>query len=239
MNASIKPFILVVFFTLFVTACNNQSSQVDNETTKESAQTTAPIDSLSDGQAFVEGGDYNTLSTPYDTENSEQVVVYEFFGYTCPHCYTFEPYLNKWLENKPDYVEFVRIPMNFQPSWANFQQAYLTAQVMGVAEQAHPLLFKAIHEEHKPLRTLDAIAQWYADTTGVDKDAFLSTSDSFILDSKLRKADGMGFKMQITSTPTLVINGKYKAAKGKNRDEIMEILDFLIDKEAKSMGLIK
>ncbi len=239
MNASIKFFILVVFFTLFVTACNNQGSQDNNETTKEASQTTAPIDSISDGQVFVEGGDYNTLSTSYDTGNSEQVVVYEFFGYTCPHCYTFEPYLNKWLENKPDYVKFVRVPMNFQPRWSIFQQAYLTAEVMGIAEQSHSQMFEALHKEHKPLRTIESIAQWYADTTGVEKEAFLSTSDSFILDSKLRKADSMGFKMQVTSTPTLVVNGKYKAAKGKNRDEIMEILDFLIEKEAKSMGLIE
>lgn len=236
MNSAIKIFILLVFFTLFVTACNNQSTPDNKETEKATIAPTEPDND--DGETFVEEGDYISLKTPYDTENNNQVVVYEFFGYTCPHCYTFEPYLNKWLENKPDYVKFVRVPMNFQPRWANFQQAYLTAEIMGIADQAHSQMFAAIHKEHKPFRTLDAIAQWYADNTGVDKDAFLSTSDSFILDSKIRKADSMGFKMQITSTPTLVINGKYKAAKRKNREEIMEILDFLIEKEAKSMGLL-
>ena len=46
--------------------------------------------------------------------------------------------------------------------------------------------------------------------------------------------------MQITSTPTLVINGKYKAAKKiHGRGEIMKILDFVVMKEAESMGLIK
>jgi thiol:disulfide interchange protein DsbA len=129
--------------------------------------------------------------------------------------------------------------MSFHPSWADLQLAYLTAETMGVAEQAHSKLFDALHKQHKRLNSIEEIAQWYADETGVDKNAFLSTADSFILDSKLRKADKMGYEMQATSTPTLVINGKYKAAKGKNRDDIMKILSFLIEKEGKTMGLIQ
>ena len=238
MNSSIKTFILVVFFTLLATACNNQSSQADNETTNTPSKV-VPTEPNDDGEIFVQGGDYDALPVSYDTENSEQVVVYEFFGYTCPHCFTFEPFINKWLETKPDYVKLVRVPLNFQPNWANFQQAYLTAQVMGIVEETHSQLFEAIHKDHKRINTMDEIASWYAETTGVDKEVFISTSDSFILDSKLRKADSMGFNMQITSTPALVINGKFKAAKGKTRDEIMQILDYLIEKEAKSMGIIK
>ncbi len=230
---------MVVFISLFITACNNQSSQVDSKENKQTTQNTAATESYNDGQTFVEGGDYSVLQTPYDTENKEQVVVYEFFGYACSHCFTFEPYLDKWLENKPDHVKLVRVPMNFHPSWADYQLAYLTAEVIGVAEEAHAKLFDAIHNKHQQFNSIDDLAKWYAKETGTDKDVFISTSESFILDSKLTKADNMGFRMKITSTPTLVINGKFKAVKAKNRDDIMKILDFLIEKEAKLMGLIE
>lgn len=240
MYSHLKFFFGVVLLSLFLLSCTDKEPQ--STETKQAKPLVSNTENLiqPDSKTYTQGTDYIALAKAYDTENDDQVVVYEFFGYTCPHCFTFEPFINKWLETKPDYVKFVRVPLNFQPGWANFQQAYLTAQVMGIADETHTQLFEALHKDHKRLNSMDEIANWYAEATGVDKEVFISTSDSFILDSKLRKADSMGFNMQITSTPTLVINGKYTTAKKKhNRDEIMKILDFLVEKEAKSMGIIK
>jgi len=190
-------------------------------------------------QQYIVNQDYDALKTPYDTEDSEHVIVYEFFGYACPHCFTFQPYMDALLASKPDYIKLIRVPLNFQPSWANLQQAYLTAEAMGIAEESHSQLFDAIHKQHKRFNSIGQLADWYAQEIGIDKADFLSTADSFILDSKQRKADKMGAQMQITSTPTLVVNGKYRASKRvKNRDEIMKVVNYLIEKEAKEMGLL-
>ena len=191
------------------------------------------------GSPYKLGRDYDILEKPYATENAEQVVVYEFFGYTCPHCFYFEAFMDKWLETKPQHVKLQRVPLNFQPGWANLQQAYLTAEVMGLTEKSHTKLFEAIHNEHKRFNSIDELAEWFSKVVMVDKDEFLSTADSFILDSKQRKADKMGFQMQVTGTPTLVVNGKYKISnKIRNRDEIINIMRYLIEEEAKEMGLI-
>jgi len=240
-----KVFISIMILSFLLLSCsenNTNSTEVKAEKPTAVEQTinkSNKSDLDSTNEKFVLNTDYEALPVPYNTETTDQVVVYEFFGYTCPHCFTFEPFINKWLETKPDYVKFVRIPLNFQPGWANFQQAYLTAEAMGLVEKTHIQLFEALHKENKRFNTIEELADWYANETGVDKEAFISTSDSFILDSKMRKADSMGFNMQITSTPTLIINGKYRAAKKiHSRDKIMDILDFLIKKEAKSMGLL-
>jgi thiol:disulfide interchange protein DsbA len=195
--------------------------------------------SSNESKNYQLGTDYQQLANLYNTANTEQVVVYEFFSYACRHCYTFEPFINKWLETKPDYVKLVRVPLSFNPSWANFQKAFLTAKSMGLVEKTHSELFDAIHKKNVRFNTINQLANWYANETGVNEQEFLSTANSFILDSNQRQADKMGALMQITSTPTLVINGKYFASKNNhNRDEIMKILDFLIEKEAQSMGLL-
>ena len=108
---------------------------------------------------------------------------------------------------------------------------------MGVADKAHNALFKALHEQNKRFRSIEELAAWYEDETGVDKDKFISTADSFIIDANQRKADSMGAKMQITGTPTIIVDGKYKVLPKKDRQEEIKVLDFLIEKRAKEKGL--
>ena len=47
-------------------------------------------------ETFEEGKHYKRIdqSKALDTDKVE---VLEFFMYGCPHCYTFEPFVKKWL----------------------------------------------------------------------------------------------------------------------------------------------
>lgn len=244
----LKNLIIFCLFCLVLTSCNQKEEKSDSELNEELSliEKNQYKKDTSDRQPEhkpvnqTEGKDYNLLKNPYATENKDKVVVYEFFGYTCPHCYHFEPFLNDWNSAKPDYVQLIRVPLNFHESWAIYQQAYLTAEVMGVAERAHNKLFEDIHANHKSFRTIEDLAQWYADNTGVNKEEFLSTADSFILDSKLRQADKMGYAMQISGTPSVVVNGKYILSnRVKDRKQTISTLNYLIRKEAEEMGLDK
>jgi thiol:disulfide interchange protein DsbA len=256
MGYKMKYLLIALLSTMALLSCesddNNTSKQVTG--TKEQIQQAEPeahnhshSDTNSDTQmlsggenkTYQLGPDYKQLANLYDTENKQQVVVYEFFSYACRHCYTFEPFINKWLETKPDYVKLVRVPLNFNASWGVFQKAFLTAQSMGLVEKSHSQLFDAIHKKNIRFNTINELANWYAKETGVNEQEFLSTANSFIIDSNQRQADKMGAYMKITSTPTLIVNGKYIASNNSHeRDGIIEILDFLVEKEAQSMGLI-
>ena len=192
-------------------------------------------------QAYNEGLQYTVLDPAYDTEDKDHVVVYEFFGYKCPHCAHFQPFIKPWHEKLPKYVKLVRVPVVFQPGWDILAKAYHTAETMGIAEKTHQAMFDAIHKKHIRFRSIEQIATWYNENFGVDKDAFLSTANSFMIDSKMRKAKNMMRTMKVTSTPTLIINGKYKPnvkALGSN-NALIDMATFLADKEAKAMGLIK
>ena len=253
MGFQFKSFWLICLMAIFLVACNDTKTIEPKETKTTQATPTSTItkdDHAGHGHGestpvddAVTNADFDVFDKPYATENSEQVVVYEFFGYSCPHCFSFQPYMEKWMEGQPDYVKLIRVPVNFQPnnnSWQILQQAYFTSEAMGIVEKSHLKLFNAIHTDRKRFNSIEDLAQWYEDEIGINKNEFLSTASSFILDSKLRKADNMTIKMQITSTPTIIVNGKLRPSKrAQNRERMMKVLDFLVEKEANTMGLIK
>ena len=191
--------------------------------------------------AYTNGLHYTELNPAYDTDNKEQVIVYEFFGYKCPHCSSFQPFIKPWHNKLPKHIKLVRIPVVFQPGWDIFAKAYYTSETMGIAEKTHQAMFDAIHKQRKKFRTIEEIAKWYAENFDVEEKQFLSTANSFMIDSKVRQSNNLMQKMQISSTPSLVINGKYKPnvkTLGSN-SAVLELATYFANKEAVDMGLIK
>lgn len=182
--------------------------------------------------AFQAGIHYQVINPAYDTE-SEEVVVYEFFGYPCPHCATFEPYMKKLEVELPEGAKLVRVPVVFAKQWQPYAQAYYTFEALDIVDQAHGAMFDAVHQHKKQFRTIEEIAVWAASSFGVDKEKFLSTAKSFVVDGQIRKGMKMLQAMGVTSTPTLVTNGKYlpNAKALKARNDVIEITQFLVNQE--------
>ena len=191
--------------------------------------------------AYTSGLHYTELNPAYDTGNKEEVIVYEFFGYKCPHCSSFQPFIKPWQKKLPKHVKLVRIPVVFQPGWDILAKAYYTSETMGIAEKSHQAMFDAIHKQRKRFRTIEDIAKWYAENFDVEEKQFLSTANSFMIDSKVRQSNNLMQKMQISSTPSVVVNGKYKPnvkTLGSNA-AVLELAAYFANKEAVDMGLIK
>lgn len=191
--------------------------------------------------AYTKGIQYTELEAPFVTGNDEQVIVYEFFGYTCPHCSSFQPYMKPWHKKLPKHIKLVRIPVVFSPAWKIYAQAYYTAETMGFVEKSHIAMFDAIHKQKKRFRNIEQIADWYAENFQVDSKAFLATANSFMIDSKVRQSMNLAGKMQVTSTPSLVINGKFKPNTKAltNIPELFKLATYLSGQEAVQMGLVK
>jgi thiol:disulfide interchange protein DsbA len=164
--------------------------------------------------------------------SSDKMKLEEAFSYLCTHCNTFEPYISSWKQRKPDDVEFRRIPVGFgRASWELYARGYVTAQMMNVPAQAHSALMDRIWKEKDIIRDMDGLATFYSQF-GLDKDKFLSTSRSFAVDGKLRKDQILVASYGIRSTPTMVLNGKYRIAGGAavaNYDVMFDIVDYLIE----------
>lgn len=180
-------------------------------------------------------GDHYTLLKPAQPTSAPpgKVEIAESFMYGCPHCFSIEPFIEKWLPTVPDYVEFVRIPALFNAPARVHARAYYTAETLNILEQAHMAFFREIHVNRKSMTSMDELAEFFAGFD-IDGDTFRNTYNSFAVDTKLRRAEALGRRYRITSTPTVVVNGKYLANGDKIRtyDEIFDIAQYLAAREA-------
>ena len=185
------------------------------------------------GQAqFLEGVEYTRVS-PQPVETGSKVEVREFFGYGCPHCYTLEPFLDKWQKTLPKNVQFVRTPAVFSEAWAVHARAYYAFEALGITAKMHYALFQALHEEKRPLNNADSLAAFVAEKGG-DRAAFLDAYNSFGMQANLNRAIQVARAYNIDSVPTLIVDGKYmtNANIAGGYDKVPKVLDFLIKKAA-------
>ena len=102
-------------------------------------------------EQYSEGVEYTKYGKPFPVSTGDKIEVREIFWYGCPHCYTFEPYINAWKKTKPANVEFKRVPAIFRPDWEVQARTYYALSNMGVIEDLHGKIFSAIHKDKKRL----------------------------------------------------------------------------------------
>lgn len=181
----------------------------------------------------AEPAGYETLSPAQPTQNQDKIEVIEFFWYGCPHCYSFEPVLDKWLKNKPANVEFIRQPAIFNSQWGKHAKAYFVAEALGVVDKVHTDFFDAIQNKKQKLSSEDQLAVFFT-AHGVDEAEFRKTFNSFLIDTKVRQAKAIAPRYGITGVPAIVINGKYKTSGplAGSQEKMIEIMNQLIEQES-------
>src|SRR5690554_6031189 len=108
---------------------------------------------------YQEGVHYFKIDQPPAQVANGEVELSEVFSYGCSHCNTFEPYMQAWIKNKPDYVKVTRLPVTFgRKAWELMARGYVTADVLGIGEESHPLMMDAIWKEGKQFRSVEDLA---------------------------------------------------------------------------------
>jgi thiol:disulfide interchange protein DsbA len=166
-----------------------------------------------------------------------KVEVIEFFWYACPHCYALEPYLVSWKQSKPDYVEFVRVPIVWGPVHRAHARLFYTLEALG-RKDLHQKVFDTIHSQQNLLvgNTDDAtlnLQLQFATANGIDADTFRKAYDSFGVASNLQRAEDLMRRYHIESVPQIVINGKYATDVGKagDHDKLIGLINDLAASE--------
>lgn len=166
------------------------------------------------------------------TQTEDKIEVVEVFWYGCSHCYDFEPYINSWVANKPDDVEFRRMPGVFSKNWVGHARAYYTAQKLGVLDKIHSPLFNALHKERKKIFSEDELKDFFI-SKGVDGDEFTRVYNSSEIDIRFKQAFTMGQRYKVTGVPSVIINGKYmtSGSLAGSYDNLLKTIDLLVDRE--------
>ncbi len=134
-----------------------------------------------------------------------KVEVLEVFWYACPHCYALEPYLQAWRKTKPDYVEFVRVPVMWGPVHRAHAQLYYTLKQLG-RNDLDDKVFETLHQQENPLmgnspeETFERQLQ-FAKQNGIDPEMFRKAYSSFAVNADLVRADEITQRYHVEGVP--------------------------------------
>lgn len=191
------------------------------------------MSSFAQMERYVAGTHYTELNNPVNTRDSSKVEVLEVFWYGCNHCFRFEPLVQDYKANMPEYVDFQYFPAMWNALMKVHAQVYYTADALDAVDQLHEHVYNAINVQGNRLANERQIAALFAEH-GISNEDFESTFNSFTVRTKVNQAERRMQDYQIRSTPNIVVNGKYLVATGENvrtQQEMLEVVKFLVDKE--------
>ena len=197
----------------------------------------SPLFAADEGKTFEEGKQYQLITPAIRTANPDKIEVVEFFWYGCGHCYNFEPVLGQWKKSLGDDVEFKGSPAVWAPQMELHSKMFYAAEVLGVMDKMHLVLFQAMNVDKKRLQSESEIAALFV-ANGVSEEDFTKAFNSFGVASMVRQATSRARAAKISGTPEMVVNGKYRISTriGISQPEMLEVASFLIEKERAAKG---
>lgn len=182
---------------------------------------------------------FRLVPTQPTVGGADKIEVAEFFMYSCPHCFEFEPFINAWAAQKPANVRFVRVPVMWNRAVALHAQLYYTAEVLarnGVIKDPaafHEAVFDEYHRRGNRLASEATIQGLFA-RFDVSADDFQRAWKSFEVSQKLRVAEDLARRYAVQNVPTVVVNGKYRTggAEAGSFAKLIELIDELVARES-------
>ncbi len=199
---------------------------------------------------WVEGRHYFLVTPAQHTSVPPgKVEVAEIFSYGCPYCSQIVPVVKKLKAALPANAQLVYVPASFLPreDWPMYQRAFYAAQALGILDKAHEALFGAVWSTGElsytdsstgkiksRLPSIEDAAGFVAKATGVKEEAFLAAAKSFGVEVKMKGADAFVTATESLSTPTFVVNGKYRlnSESAGSYEKVIELVKYLVAKES-------
>ena len=225
---------------------DDQPEMVEESAAEEEAEdkplvlAQADVPAASQDWKFKEGTHFaRMVPTQPTVGGADKIEVAEVFWYGCNHCYDFETYVSRWLDEKPANVRFVRIPAVWNPLVKLHAQLYYTEEVLVKngkienPEQFRAAVFAEYHRRGNRMASESAI-QAVFERHDVSAEDFTNTWKSFEVAQKLRVAQDLARRYSIASVPTIVVNGKYRtgATEAGGYPPLMDLIDELIARES-------
>ena len=165
----------------------------------------------------VAGKDY-IIVRPAVNYPERPILVHNFFAYTCPHCLSFEPVIDKFAEElkaMPD-VKYVVSPVAWNNDLDIFTSVYYSLEAMNRLTDLHlPFWNWVIREDHENWTTAESIAkdiEQFMGRNGIKSDDWNKMLKSFSIVSKTRQAARTWKHYGVDSTPSIGIAGRFITA---------------------------
>jgi thiol:disulfide interchange protein DsbA len=193
--------------------------------------------SCAQAEEYVAGRHYEILDSPSVTRDPSKVEVVEVFWFGCNHCYALESYILPWKKTLPKDVDFWKSHATWNPTLKIHARLFYSAKALGIEDKIIPGAFTAIQREGRFL-TGNSELEYFFRGFGVEKEKYLSVSNSFGVNNAVKQADNRMRQWTITGVPTLIVNGKYKVSGTREvgTDRLLDVVDFLIEKERRFLA---
>ena len=153
----------------------------------------------------VLGKDYIEVRPPLEFPK-KPIVIHDFFAYTCPHCLTFAPVMEKFIESvkgNPE-VKVVPVPVAWNDDLAIFPHTYYAFEALGRMGDLHmefwTWVIRGSHDWSSAADIEKDVLQWVGEH-GLDQNKFRQTLGSFSVVSKARQATRTWKNYGVDSTP--------------------------------------
>jgi protein dithiol oxidoreductase (disulfide-forming) len=161
-----------------------------------------------------------------------KVEVVEVFWYACGACYLLESKLEAWNRSgRPANAELVRLPATWNNLVKTHARVYYMTELLN-KPNLHAEVFREINLKQNRLDTPQAIEAFFT-SHGVSKAEFQKAFAGFAIDTKLMKAEDLSRRYKVTSTPTVIVNGKYvtDVSMAGSEDKLFQVINALIARE--------
>jgi thiol:disulfide interchange protein DsbA len=172
-----------------------------------------------------------------------QVEVLEFFWYACPHCNALEPTVLAWLKSKPAYVNFIRVPVEWNEGHRSLAHLFYALGAMGKLSDLHSEIFKEIQVGGDPLIGADPnnaaaaerVQVAFIKRMGLSEADFEKAYQDRDVAMAMQQADQLAQRYRVNSVPLFVVNGKYTtdATQAGGPEKLMSLINDLAAQEHK------
>ena len=178
-------------------------------------------------ERYVEGVHYQKVE---NTQYKPNTVV-EFFSFGCPHCYHLEPVVEKWLETKPQNVEFSRVPATWNARFRVLGTLYYVIEKLELENKAMPVVFDYLHAQKKNVTDAKS-AHDVLGPLGVSEDAVNAAWNDSAVETSTNAAGKMFADYQIRGVPAFMVNGQYTTTvkQAGSEQELFDIVNYLLTK---------
>jgi thiol:disulfide interchange protein DsbA len=217
-------------------------------TTTPAAPAPAAVPFVDNGK-WVEGKNYFLIDPAQPTSHPGKIEVTEVFSYGCPACNGFHSTADQIAKSLPPNAVMNYLAAAFRPdeNWPMYQRAFYAAQALNLVGKTHDAMFDAVWKSgelstynlkasglkpHSAWPTIEDAAKFYA-KYGVDPKEFVGVANSFTVNTKMKRADDLMKAYGVDSTPTMIVNGKYRftASSAGGYAQSIELTQWLVAKE--------
>ena len=185
--------------------------------------------------AYEEGTHFRLLPDSMqvrDLGDTSRITVTEFFWYGCSRCLEFNPLIHDLTDNHPDSVELYKIPLNGLGVKELHAQIYYIRKSIDTEDNLDSMLFDLTVNNIGTESKEEQIVEYKKlfENYGMTSEEFDTMLESDELADYMNSIDSLAARLNITTTPLVIVDGRYRVLAGgfEEDHEMIPATDYLI-----------